>query len=214
MPEEDWVNSTELSCEEFVALLASDAPAPGGGGAAAFVGALGTALGNMVASLTAGKPKFAEVEDEVVALKAQAEELQDHFLELVARDAEAFIPLSQAYGLPKETDEERAYKTQVMDDCLIDCAGVPLVIMRTCGTALEFVVRIEQIGTPIAVSDAGCAALALKAALLSADLNVRVNTALMSDRSKADALNAEATALLDAYLPLADTVYEKVLLRF
>ena len=208
------MKSTELSCRDFVELLASNAPAPGGGGAAALIGALGTALGNMVTSLTIGKPKFADVEEEVQALKAAAIALQDHFIELVSKDAEVFVPLSKAYGLPKATEEEAAHKAQIMEACLVDCAEVPLDIMRACGEALRFVARIEQIGTPIAISDAGCAALTLKAALLAADLNVRVNTKLMGNRSRADAVNTEAEALLAEYAPLADEIYQQVQQRF
>ena len=208
------MRSTDLSCEDFVALLASDAPAPGGGGAASLLGALGSALGNMVASLTLGKPRFADVEVEVLALKARADALQDRFIELVTRDAEVFLPLSEAYGLPKDTPEQLIHKTQVMQTCLTACAEVPLEIARTCAEALEFVERTSQIGTPLAISDTGCAALTLKAALLSADLNVRVNTAAMQDRSKADALNTEADLLILKYVPMADAIYEKVLERF
>jgi formiminotetrahydrofolate cyclodeaminase len=203
---ENTMNSTDLSCKEFVSLLASDAPAPGGGGAAALIGALGVALGNMVGSLTAGKPKFANVEAEVRELKAAAEALQDQLLALVARDAEVFVPLSQAYGLPKTTDEEAALKDQIMESCLVTCAKVPLQIMHTCGEALELLQRFEQIGTPIAISDVGCGALTLKAALLSADLNVRVNTQLMKNRLVADAINAEAQGVVENYEPLAEKI--------
>ncbi|MDR1087854.1 MAG: cyclodeaminase/cyclohydrolase family protein [Coriobacteriales bacterium] len=208
------MNTTELSCSEFITLLASDAPAPGGGGAAALVGAIGTALGTMVGSLTLGKPKFADVEVELRQLKERADVLQDHFIELVARDAEVFLPLSQAYGLPKATEEEAARKAEVMEACLTQCAAVPLEIMQASGEALELLERLEQIGTPIALSDIGCGALTLKAALCSADLNVRVNTRLLQDRARADALNAEAEALLVAYTAVADRIYQRVQARY
>lgn len=208
------MNSTELSCREFVAVLASDAPAPGGGGAAALGGAIGMALTNMVGSLTAGKPKFAAVEDEIVALKEQANTIQDRFLQLVVADAEVFEPLSRAYGLPKTTEEEAAYKVQVMEECLVSCAEVPLAMMQCCYDALLITERMEQIGTPIAISDVGCAAAGLKAALMMADLNVRVNTKLMVERSKADELNVEAESLLQKGLPLADRLYQKVQSRY
>lgn len=208
------MKSTELSCEGFVDLLASDAPAPGGGGAAALTGAIGTALSNMVGSLTVGKPKYAEVEAEVIALKDQADALQDRLIELVAKDAEVFEPLAQAYGMPKATEEEAARKAEVMEACLVECAEVPLAIMRACGEALELTERMEQIGTAIAISDVGCAALILSAALSSADLNVRVNTKLMKDRDEAEATNEEADALLLKYRPLADDIYRKVQERY
>jgi len=194
--------------------LASDAPAPGGGGAAALTAAIGTALGNMVGSLTVGKPKFADVEAEVIELKAKADALQASLIELVARDAVVFLPLAEAYGLPKATEEEAAHKAKVMEECLVVCSEVPLDIMRACGEALDFMERMEQIGTAIAISDVGCGALTLKAALLAADLNVRVNTKLMKDREKADAINAEAEALAALYCPKAEDIYKKVQVRF
>lgn len=208
------MKSTELSCEEFITLLASDAPAPGGGGAAALIGAIGTALGNMVGSLTVGKSKYKEVEAEILELKAAADSLQARFLDLVARDAEVFIPLSKAYGLPKATEEEAAHKAQVMESCLVECAEVPLEIMRVSGLALEIMERMEQIGTAIAISDVGCGALSLEGALLSADINVRVNTKLMSDQIRADAINAKSKELIRRYVPLADSIYQKVLERY
>jgi formiminotetrahydrofolate cyclodeaminase len=168
----------------------------------------------MVAALTVGKPKFAEVEAEVLRLQATANELQGRFIELVAKDAEVFVPLSKAYGLPRETVEDQAHKARIMEACLRDCAEIPLEIMRTCGSALEVLERMEQIGTPIAISDVGCGALVLKGGLLSADLNVRVNTKLMKDTSKAAEVNAKAEHLIAQYVPLADAIYEKVQKRF
>ena len=95
-------------------MLASKAPVPGGGGASALVGAIGTALCNMVGSLTVGKKKYAAVEAEISGLMEKATELQNALLELIEKDAEVFEPLSRAYGLPKETEEERAEKARVM----------------------------------------------------------------------------------------------------
>ena len=100
------------TCTEFVEVLASKAPVPGGGGASALVGAVGTALGNMVGSLTVGKKKYADVEDEMYELKAKCDQLQKDFLRLIERDAEVFEPLSKAYGMPKETEEEKAEKAR------------------------------------------------------------------------------------------------------
>ena len=93
---------TTRSCREFVTVLASSEPAPGGGGASALVAALGTALGNMVGSLTVGKKKYADVEAEIIALKEKCDKLQAELLDQVPADAEGFIPLSKAYGIPKD----------------------------------------------------------------------------------------------------------------
>ena len=99
-------------CNEFVEVLASKAPVPGGGGASALVGAVGTALGNMVGSLTVGKKKYADVEEEMYQLKAKADQLQADLLRLIERDAEVFEPLAKAYGMPRETEEEKAEKAK------------------------------------------------------------------------------------------------------
>ena len=96
------MDMTMESCRKFVEVLASDAPTPGGGGAAALVGALGTALGNMVGSLTVGKKKYAEVEAEIIALKAKCDALQTELLNQVEMDEVNFLPLAKAYGIPKD----------------------------------------------------------------------------------------------------------------
>lgn len=101
-----------VPCNEFVEVLGSKAPVPGGGGASALVGAVGTALGNMVGALTVGKKKYADVEEEMKELMAKATTLQDELLHLIERDAEVFEPLSKAYGMPRETEEEKAEKAR------------------------------------------------------------------------------------------------------
>ena len=128
-----------LKCTEFVEVLASKAPVPGGGGASALVGAIGTALCNMVGSLTVGKKKYAAVEAEISGLMEKATELQNALLELIEKDAEVFEPLSRAYGLPKETEEERAEKARVMEGCLRDACSVPMDIMRRCCEVIDLI---------------------------------------------------------------------------
>ena len=104
------MNLTAQTCTEFLDALASKAPVPGGGGASALVGAVGVALGNMVGNLTVGKKKYASVEADVIALNQKAGALRRRLADLVAADAEAFEPLSRAYGLPRETEEQRALR--------------------------------------------------------------------------------------------------------
>ena len=154
-----------VPCNEFVEVLASKAPVPGGGGASALVGAIGTALGNMVGSLTVGKKKYAEVEDEMWELKKKCDELQKDFLRLIERDAEVFEPLSKAYGMPRSTEEEKAEKARVMEIVLKDACSVPMEIMEKCCEA---------------ISDAGVGAAFCKAALKGASLNVYINTKSMA----------------------------------
>lgn len=204
------MNFTGKSCAEFVEVLASSAPVPGGGGASALVGAVGAALGGMVGSLTIGKKKYADVQDEMVALREKAAKLQNELLELVQRDAAAFEPLSRAYGLPKETEEEKACKARVMEAALKDACDVPMEIMRKCCAAIELQREFARKGSAIALSDAGVGVAFCKAALLGASLNVFINTKAMTDRSRAEAYNGEANTLLEKYTALADEVYSYV----
>ena len=201
---------TKSSCEGFLESLASKAPAPGGGGAAALVGAAGVALGNMVGSLTVGKKKYAAVEADLRALNARAEVLRRRLEALVQADAEAFMPLAAAYGLPKETPEQQAHKAAVLEQALDGACAVPLETMEACCEGIALAREYAAKGSALAVSDAGCAALFCKAALQASGLNVSINTKLMADRAHAEALNAKADALLAQYVPLADTLYEKM----
>lgn len=202
--------AVRLSCVEFVEALASRAPAPGGGGAAALVGAVGAALGNMVGSLTVGKAAYAEVQDDIAALNERAQALQGELLALVARDAQVFEPLAAAYGLPRDTEEQRAHKAQVMEGCLLACCEVPLQVMRACAQAISLCDEYARKGSRLAVSDAGCGAVVAKAACQAASLNVFINTKSMTDTVRAQELNAEARGLLDAACAQADAVFARV----
>lgn len=204
---------TQKSCEEFIEVLASKEPVPGGGGASALVGAIGTALGNMVGSLTVGKKKYADVQEDILRLKAQADQLQADLIRLVARDAEVFEPLSKAYGMPKDTEEQKAEKTRVMELCLKEACSVPLEIMEKCCAAIELHREFAQKGTAIAISDVGVGVAFCKAALMGASLNVFINTNAMTDKAYAAEINEKANAMLTRYTALADEIYASVLSR-
>lgn len=204
-------NMMQLSCEDFVSQLASNNAVPGGGGAAAFVGAIGVALGNMVAALTVGKKKYAAVEDDIIAAAQQAETLRVQLLSLIQADAQGFAPLAAAYALPVDTVEQREEKTRVLEAALVDACRAPLAMMQACCSALELLEILAEKGSRLAVSDAGCGAACCKAALQSACLNVFINTKLMRDRQCAARLNRETQDMLDCFLPLADRIYARVL---
>ena len=108
----------DLSCRDFTELLASKAPVPGGGGASALVASLGAALCNMVGNLTVGKKKYANVEEEIKGLMERITRVQKDLEQLVQEDADSFAPLSAAYKMPTGTEEERAEKDRVMEECL------------------------------------------------------------------------------------------------
>lgn len=202
-----------VPCNEFVEVLASKAPVPGGGGASALVGAIGTALGNMVGSLTVGKKKYADVEEEMWELKAKSDKLQAELLRLIEKDAEVFEPLSKAYGMPRATEEEKAEKARVMEIVLKDACSVPMEIMEKCCEAIDIIVEFAAKGSALAISDAGVGVAFCKAALKGASLNVYINTKSMQNREYAEELNAKCDAMLEKYTKIADEVFDSVLGR-
>lgn len=196
----------EKNIDKFLEALASSAPTPGGGGAAALCGALGIALGNMVGSLTLGKKKYADVQEDIAALNAKAEALRAGFVALVDADAEAFAPLSRAYSIPKDDPA----RDEIMEPALLKAAEAPLEIMRKCAEALELISGYAAKGSALAISDAGCAAALCGAAMEAAALNVKINTKSMKNRAGADNINAEMNELLQKYFALSQEIYNDV----
>ena len=173
------MDMTNESCRKFVDVLASDAPAPGGGGAAALVGAIGTALGNMVGSLTLGKKKYADVQEEILALKAKCDNLQAQLLDQVEEDERNFLPLAKAYGIPKDDPT----REEVMEKATVIACATPMRIMELCCEAIDCISVFAEKGSRLAVSDAGCGAVICKAALQAASLNVFINTKSLKNRA-------------------------------
>lgn len=196
----------EKNIDMFLEALASSAPTPGGGGAAALCGALGIALGNMVGSLTLGKKKYADVQEDIAELNAKAEALRAGFVALVDADAEAFAPLSRAYSIPKDDPA----RDEIMEPALLRAAEAPLEIMRKCAEALELIAGYAAKGSALAISDAGCAAALCGAAMEAAALNVKINTKSMKNRAVADNINAEMNELFQKYFALSQEIYNDV----
>ena len=196
----------EKNIDKFLEALASSAPTPGGGGAAALCGALGIALGNMVGNLTLGKKKYADVQEDIQALNAEAEALRADFVTLIDADAEAFAPLSRAYSIPKDAPG----RDEIMESALLRAAEPPLEIMRKCAEALDVIADYAAKGSALAVSDAGCAAALCGAALQAAALNVRINTKSMKNRAAAEEIDAETDELLQKYSTIAQEIYKRV----
>ena len=194
---------------EFTEVLASKEPVPGGGGASALVGSIGIALGNMVGSLTTGKKKYADVEEDIQVLMASGEELRKELMLMMDKDAESFAPLAKAYGIPKDDPA----RDEIMEKALDVACGAPMDIMRAVCRALDIIEGFAAKGSALAISDAGVGAVCCKAALQGASLNVFINTKSMKDREKAEALEAEANEMLDKYCALADEIYEVVVNR-
>nr|CAI78472.1 hypothetical protein [uncultured Latescibacterota bacterium] len=164
---------TDLSA--FLGELASDSPTPGGGSVAALCGALGAALNSMVANLTIGKKKYADVEEDMKRALSAAETLRLELTQMIEEDAAAFDRVMAALRMPKETDEEKASRTAAVQAALVDAATVPLVVMEMCVGVISLAKPVATHGNANAVSDAGVAALVGRAGVHAAGLNVMIN---------------------------------------
>lgn len=201
----------EQVIQDFLDVLSSKEPVPGGGGASALCGAVGNALGQMVANLTVGKKKYAEAEPEIKEHLEKMVQLQAEFTALADDDAKVFAPLAKAYSLPSETEEQKAYKAEVMETNLLAASAVPLQIMEKSMQMLTILDRLADIGSRMAVSDVGVAVQSTRAALLGAAMNVYINTKSMKDRNKAEELNNSANKMIEEGSRQADRIYDKVL---
>lgn len=179
---------TSLTLEKFADETASESPAPGGGSVAAYMGTLAAALGTMVANLSAHKPGWDDRWKEFSDTGEKGRALVDKLRNLVDEDTEAFNRVMQAFQLPKGTDEERAARDEDIEKATLYAAEVPLRTMKAAFDTFEVLALMAQTGNPASVSDAGVGALAARAAVLGAGLNVKINAASLKDRSKAEEL--------------------------
>ena len=163
-----------------------------------------------MANLTIGKKKYANVEEELIALREKAYILQKELLELMDKDAQVFEPLSKAYGLPKNTEEEKAYKEMVMEQVLKEASAVPMEIMEKVCEAILLHKEFAKKGSKIVISDAGVGVTICRSALLGASLNVFINTKSMKDRAYAEQLNQKAEEMLAIYTKMADEIFNEV----
>ena len=200
-----------MRIQEFLDVLSSKEPVPGGGGASALAGALGNALGQMVSNLTIGKKKYALVEDEIKELAERMKGIQGQFTALADQDAKVFAPLAKCYSLPSDTEEEKAYKAEVMEARLLDASLVPMEIMEKAAEMLEIMDILADKGSRMAVSDVGVGVQFIRTALLGAVMNVYINTKSMKNRGKAEEMNEKAERLIREGTEAADRIYQKVL---
>ncbi len=204
------MSTQDMTLAAFTQALASKTAVPGGGGASALAGALGAALGSMVGELTLGKPKYAAVEAQMTDLTARAKALSTALLAKAEEDEAAFLPLSRAYGIPKD-DPHRA---DIMERCLRLAALPPLETVRLCCQAIELMEGFAAMGSVLAVSDAAVGAALCRGALYGAAVNVKVNTKAMADRAYAGRIDGEVDRLTAEYGPRAEKVFETVYGRY
>lgn len=201
----------ELTVRGFADLLGSDAPAPGGGSAAALAGTLGAALTAMVGSLTVGRKKYAEFDGLARETLEKARDLEHRFLDVMERDTEAFNAVSAVFAMPKGTDQEKEARAAAMQEALQGCTKTPFEMMELSLEALRLTGGLVDRSNASAASDLGCAALSLKAGIQGAWLNVLINIGGIQDEAFVSQYRREGQALLDRALPLADEIYQEVL---
>jgi formiminotetrahydrofolate cyclodeaminase len=202
--------SDNQTIQTFLDELASAAPTPGGGGAAALVGATGAALVSMVCNLTIGKEKFASVESSMKDALAKAESLRAQLIGMMAEDEVAFDTVMTAYRLPRNTEEEKAARTAAIQEASKKATLVPLAAARACAEVIDLCRPVAEIGNPNVVSDAGVAVLCAQAGLKSAALNVLINLGAIKDEAFVAQHQAKLDQILSSHDTLANEVYELV----
>ena len=196
--------------DEFTKILASDAPAPGGGSAAALAGALGSALVSMVSALTVGKKKYEDSQELVRMAIEKADALRGQLTDAIDSDTDAFEAVSAAFSMPKGTEEEKEARSAAIQKGLVRCTESPLHIMELAEETLKLAESLNGHFNTAAASDLGVSALMLKTALLGAWLNVKINIGSMKDREKAAFYEAKGSAILKETVPAADRLYQEI----
>ena len=201
---------TQRPLETFLDELASGAPTPGGGSAAAIMGAMGAALISMVCNVTIGKKGHEAVESEMKSVRDASEKLRLRLTSMVAEDIAAFDGLMAAYRLPKVTDEDKSRRAAAIQSSLRAATDTPLACARACAQVVALSKRAGEKGYAGVISDAGVGVLAANTALRSAALNVYINAPSLKDRAFADAATAELEQLLDDCARESELVFELV----
>lgn len=186
----------EQTVTTFLDELASNSPAPGGGSVAALSGALGAALTSMVCNLTIGKKKYLDVESEIKNVVRQSEQLRQTFTRLIDRDTVAFNKVMEAFGLPKDMEDQKALRSAAIEAATKEATLVPLEVMKHVIDAIALAKVVAEKGNANSVSDAGVSALMLRAAAEGASLNVQINLGSIKDADFVGWKSEEVASLL------------------
>ncbi|MGH8474474.1 MAG: methenyltetrahydrofolate cyclohydrolase [Methylococcales bacterium] len=200
----------EQQIQEFLDQLASSASTPGGGGAAAIMGAMGAALVSMVCNLTIGKEKYAAVEDELKAVLDHAENLRVRLTDMIQADVEVFDRVMASYGMPKSTDEEKAARSAEIQEALKAATDVPLACAKASAEVIALSRLVAEKGNLNVISDAGVAVLAGFAALKAAALNVKINIGGIRDADFVSNRRKQLLEVLDGCGWNTDEIYRIV----
>ncbi len=201
---------TQKPVNTFLDELASSAPAPGGGSAAALGAAIGAALVSMVANLTVGKKKYSDVQADIQRILSQSEALRQKCVQLLENDVAAYTQVSKAYKMPRDTEEEKDARTAAIQDALKGATAVPMELAETCVEVLRLCPESAEKGNVLAVSDVGVAALMAEAALRAAALNVWINLGSIKDEAFVNKEGARLDALLEGKTELKERILKDV----
>lgn len=204
---------TQLTVREYCARLASGEPTPGGGSAAALVGAQGAALGEMVGNFTVGKEKYRDAWDMLEPVLAALSGLRERLLDLTDQDAAAYAQVGAAYGMPRETEEQKVARAEAIQVALKAAAQVPLGVCAAAAEAIELLAPLLESGNPNLVSDVGVAAEFLRAAFRCGWLNVEINLASVEDESYKSETRATLRAQEACLTPTAGAIWEETVRR-
>lgn len=196
---------------EFLDRLASADPAPGGGGASAYAGALAAALASMVGNLAVGKPKYADEQEGILASLERLSQLRGQLLGLVQADAEAYLPLNRAYRMPRESQEQVEARQVAIQEALGPACDIPLEIMDACSGIIDEADYLAHHGSRLAVSDAGAAAVLARGALVSAAMNIFLNVESMTDPDRALRYRSRVNELMISAQLRSDIVASQVM---
>ena len=188
---------TDLTVKGFADETARESPAPGGGSVSAYMGAMGAALGTMVANLSSHKPGWDDRWEEFSNWAEQGMAIEEELLHLVNEDTEAFNKIMAAFGMPKATEEDKRLRSEAIQQATLFAAQVPLQTMKASMKVFPLCKAMVETGNPNSVSDAGVGALAARAAVIGAGLNVKINASSLKDKAQAEALVNEANALVE-----------------
>ena len=190
--------------------LSSNAPTPGGGNVSALCGALSASLGTMVCSLTIGKKKYADVENEMKELKPKLEQYQKNFFELAQKDNEAFNKVMDAFKLPKETDADKEFRSQKIEEATIEAAEVPSDAMKNCYDILPLLKIVAERGNKNSLSDAGVAIALTRTAVHGAYLNVLINCSSLNNQTIADEIRKRTEIIFDEVENLTTVLLDSI----
>lgn len=197
----------DMTCAGFASALASKESVPGGGGAAAYAGALAAALDGMVARFTTGKRAYADVEEDIQRIIGESDKACMRMMELVDEDAEGFFPLSQAYAIPRDDPG----RDEVLERCTKQAIEAPFAMMRVACQVIRLAEELFKKGSKMLISDVGCAAALARASLEAAALSVAVNTSALRDGEYAKRINGECKEMLAEYPSRAQAVVDGVM---